>query len=141
MKTDNELIAEFMGIHVEIINSVPYVTDEIGSQIEIFNWAKYDTSWDWLMPVVEKIRETGYSNEVQFGISNGYSGDGFSRWSVHIGAEITRWKKNDLGERKVPMESYKIKMETKWWHSEKELLPTVYKACVEFINWYNSQNS
>jgi len=46
-KTDNELIAEFMQLP-------PLTEEEIG-----MNWnhskCPYDTSWDWLMPVVEKI--------------------------------------------------------------------------------------
>jgi hypothetical protein len=39
MKTDNELIAEFMG-----------KPDHIMSEL-----LKYHTSWDWLMPVIHKI--------------------------------------------------------------------------------------
>ena len=59
VKTDNELIAEFMGETVYAsrseMNSVPikelkpyYLLDQL----------EYDTSWDWLMPVVEKIEKT-----------------------------------------------------------------------------------
>ena len=40
MKTDNELIAEFMGMGI-----FHYNPNQLG----------YDTSWDWLIPVVEKI--------------------------------------------------------------------------------------
>jgi hypothetical protein len=51
MKTDNELIAEFMGL--------PLTKDEVkftgGTQKVPFQKWKYDASWDWLMPVVEKI--------------------------------------------------------------------------------------
>lgn len=48
---DNKLIAEFMGV----------------DQVDIDTWLetnsnlKYHTSWDWLMPVVEKIESLGYS--------------------------------------------------------------------------------
>ncbi len=49
MKTDNELIAEFMGLDVDGKN----VTD--GDQETTINNLRYDTSWDWLMPVVDKI--------------------------------------------------------------------------------------
>jgi hypothetical protein len=41
-KTDNEIIAEFMGEPMAVVKAFPK------------EW-KYDTSWDWLMPVVEKI--------------------------------------------------------------------------------------
>jgi hypothetical protein len=47
-KTDNELIAEFMKNHA--INSPHLRTTK-----ELEN--TYDYSWDWLMPVVEKIHE------------------------------------------------------------------------------------
>ena len=43
MKTDNELIAEFMG---------PQACYYRQGNRKVY---EYDTSWDWLMPVVEKI--------------------------------------------------------------------------------------
>ena len=61
MKTDNELIAEFMGAESSIgksldntplkVYSLPNRVDRVFSEIEL----EYARSWDWLMPVVEKI--------------------------------------------------------------------------------------
>ena len=45
MKENNNLIAEFMGVDQIDID---YAIDEYGQ-------LKYHLSWDWLMPVVEKI--------------------------------------------------------------------------------------
>ena len=48
---DNKLIAEFMGYKVgERRRGGGYMPE---------NEMKYDTSWDWLMPVVEKIENGG----------------------------------------------------------------------------------
>lgn len=52
--TDNELIAEFMGL--------PLTKTEIAftsglREVPFQNW-QYNTSWDWLMPVVHKILKT-----------------------------------------------------------------------------------
>lgn len=50
MEKDNEIIAEFMGFPVEYQDlkfTGGYETKKRKLQ--------YDTSWDWLMPVVEKI--------------------------------------------------------------------------------------
>lgn len=46
MKTDNELIAEFMGL-----------TPTEKEYLNLGTWydMKFDTSWDWLMPVIKKI--------------------------------------------------------------------------------------
>ena len=44
---NNELIAEFMGVDPIDID---YAIDEYGK-------LKYHLSWDWLMPVVEKIEQ------------------------------------------------------------------------------------
>jgi len=58
----NKLIAEFMGEVVHInpngIYYVDYTTDdEYNDTLTLEEWAKYHTSWDWLIPVVEKIRK------------------------------------------------------------------------------------
>jgi hypothetical protein len=54
---NNKLIAEFMGVNVITIDDVrknknPYISSADGY---LENDLKYHCSWDWLMPVVEKI--------------------------------------------------------------------------------------
>ena len=54
---DNKLIAEFMGVNVITLDDVrknknPYFSSADGY---LEDDLKYHTSWDWLMPVVEKI--------------------------------------------------------------------------------------
>ena len=56
---DNKLIAEFMGVKPtksELGRKVYYDSHEdkyVGLDLQ------YDTSWDWLMPVVDKIEDMG----------------------------------------------------------------------------------
>jgi hypothetical protein len=50
MKTDNELIAEFMGIDFTTKDAYLTYPPPICKR-----YGRYDQSWDWLMPVVEKI--------------------------------------------------------------------------------------
>lgn len=62
---ENKLIAEFMGL---IESSIPneYWTKKstegfgMGQMVEL----KYDTDWNWLMTVVEKIESLNYSLEI-----------------------------------------------------------------------------
>mgnify|MGYP003650922053 CR=1 FL=1 len=44
---DNKLIAEFMGVSVNIPQYIP----------------NYHTSWDWLMPVLSKILDITFSDD------------------------------------------------------------------------------
>lgn len=59
MKTDNELIAEFMGgwnkdPHTRKYGiNIPHMKNQWWDIDEL----QYDKSWDWLMPVVAKIAE------------------------------------------------------------------------------------
>ena len=46
---DNTLIAEFMGLNIDRGVQSDYMEHEL----------KYHTSWDWLMPVIEKCVRTG----------------------------------------------------------------------------------
>lgn len=73
MKTDNELIAEFMGLNPKGSN--------------FFKGFQYDRSWDELMPVVDKIETIGTpenkkvkfvlkqdtKNQVSWNLTNGWS--------------------------------------------------------------------
>ena len=50
MKNNNKLIAEFMGV------------GKLHEAQSSNQWNQYHTSWDWLMPVVEKIECTHDDN-------------------------------------------------------------------------------
>ena len=55
----NKLIAEFMGIEsYEASGYTNYVYSEDNHRTEVD--LSYHDSWDWLMPVVEKIESLGY---------------------------------------------------------------------------------
>ena len=62
MKNENKLIAEFMGLeepfelpqHGTIRPNGEFKTEFTVEQL------KYDKSWEWLMPVVDKIEELEY---------------------------------------------------------------------------------
>ena len=61
MKDNNKLIAEFMGLSIK--EGVCYYTDAddmfpMGIEVEE-PYLPYHTSWDWLMPVIEKIENDG----------------------------------------------------------------------------------
>lgn len=139
----NEVLALFMGMkpdHLEHEEGIDYDWKNCPPGL---HWAfedapPFDRSWEWIMPVVEVIRCTGYANEIQFGISNGYSIGAKPNWSVHIGANITRWKKDANGEIIYPMSHYKLHMETVFFTNQENLLDAVFKACVAFVEWYNA---
>jgi hypothetical protein len=75
---NNKLIAEFMGVHDEIsLDSIAgnihswcdapffYITEDSKEKVMegIAEYSKYHTSWDWLMPVVEKIEEIAIDDD------------------------------------------------------------------------------
>lgn len=57
--TDNELIAEFMGLERAKANHDFFFIAEYHAYVSPEN-ILYHKSWDWLMPVVEKIESMGY---------------------------------------------------------------------------------
>lgn len=56
MKTDNEIIAEFMGFEpIKSNHGTHDHPERMGTYGGTGLTFKYDTDWSWLMPVVEKI--------------------------------------------------------------------------------------
>jgi len=59
MEQNNKLIAEFMGVNLITIDDIranknPYISSADGYTKEDL---QYHSSWDWLMPVVHRIRD------------------------------------------------------------------------------------
>ena len=92
----NKLIAEFMDY------------PDLGNKGD-FSYLKYHSSWDWLMPVVEKIEGEPHLCK------------------VIIETNYCRVERNS-GEHILTMGSQNL--------TKKE---ATYKAVVEFIKWYNKQ--
>ena len=57
---NNKLIAEFMGMELGDDKTMYYDDAENLHPPTRVNELKYHESWDWLMPVVEKIESLGY---------------------------------------------------------------------------------
>jgi hypothetical protein len=107
----NKLIAEFLGYTYYDAGITPCVVDFLKNAIPI-NGLKYHTSWDWLMPVVEKIENYGFNTEVIL-----------KRRSCNIIPRTRDFVMPDcVFDKKIKTKS---KIENTW-------------ACIiEFINWYN----
>ena len=130
---ENKLIAEFMDFPTQrdaVDNGTIayYVGESIMHTNNTNNQNDYDvfhpedmqfhTSWDWLMPVVEKINNTTdeFGNEMDFQIGNGFV------WVDHPIGNRIYFSGNEIDHKKEPM------------------IDKVYKAVVEFIQWYNQKN-
>jgi hypothetical protein len=123
-KTDNEIIAEFMGLEPKRIGTI---SSEISST-PVIDWGyevpfktypaipPFDTSWDWLMPVVEKIESTQYKKYLYE--IKGYTFIINGRCAEVVDIEGEAIVKQQVGESK---------------------LKATYKAVVLFIHWYNQQ--
>ena len=108
-KSDNELIAEFMGL--EKVRMVPVILSDgkgtrsespvyrIGFKELLPHQLKYDVSWDHLTPVVEKILDTADPNVRDI------NSEGLAIFELGLGTPIK----------------------------------DVHKACVDYIKWFNSQ--
>lgn len=60
---DNKLIAEFMGMNIHHNDkSMMVKSTSQGNEVVPINALQYDTSWDWLMPVIEKIQDKHLEN-------------------------------------------------------------------------------
>lgn len=139
-KTDNELIAEFMGLErtKSIWDKGEYAYTIKFESFGYFNkWVipsdmEFQASWDWLMPVVEKIAKTAtyvpYFTRDEVGMDI----------SIHPGA--CSFNLPDPSEGYNYVKRY-YEAPSKFCHNEvsQPTVDCVYKCCVAFIRWYNTQ--
>lgn len=100
---NNKTIAEFMGVKTKVYSDTPTVTYwDFNGFMKKESDMKYHTSWDWLMPVVEKIRTIGFkfiigdSNRVtvynkDYDWRNGSTSDSMIECVWHGCAQFIQW--------------------------------------------------
>jgi hypothetical protein len=84
---------------------------------------KYHTSWDWLMPVVEKISTIQFTDESWIG-SEPYQNYAWPR---------TFGMRDEEG-------NYMVRFNASPLHTASTLIEAVWLAVVDFIKWDNQQN-
>ncbi len=112
---NNILIAKFMeypnnGVFYSINVFNP---ETLNSRTHHEQQLHFQDSWEWIMPVVEKIESIGYP----------YERDMYYR--IDIGEETYLRKDGELSQYIVSS-------------NDRDGL---YKICIEFIKWYNSKNN
>ena len=118
----NELIAEFMGVDTKFSDEL-YKDSRSVLRYLIDNKSKYDgllfhSSWDWLMPVVEKIEHiNAKSISSVVVVINGNTCLMFPYFNTL--KTNSEFKVNEVDNTKIL---------------------AVYKAVIKFITWYNSQS-
>lgn len=125
IETGNKLIAEFMQFDVE--GNIHWIVDEDKPisrttgrtrEIEVEGTVQdlqYHTSWDWLMPVVEKITTI---EDGKFNVDISTVG----MWTCYI-------KRDDVFEKEISD-----------FGGFTPVILNVWKAVVKFIKWYNSNS-
>lgn len=113
---NNKLIAAFMGYdnYVKPIssNGICVFNDHKGNRRVAPNYAEFNSSWNWLMPVVDKIERLGYGTRMDYHRASMYGVTIFVMKRGLINAIIHVAKQDSR-------------------------LTSVYLAVVEFIKWYN----
>jgi len=106
---ENKLIAEFMGLCP--LSRSGFISDKKQEYYTSLSDLQYHNSWDWLMPVVEKIEE---DEEIDVNI-------------LLNGTRIFKWRTDTDIVNNVAMLSFEKKIEH------------VYDAVVEFIKELNKE--
>ena len=141
--TGNKLIAEF--ITIEIKDGWYYFDHPIIHEAELayFKNFRFHSSWDWLMPVVEKIEEMGHYTVM--GIEC-YDSVKFDRKEVEL-----YFSPNQSYLLHLKIQNYKVESDT-WKHPMYKFhiikqfdfrkhgrLLGLWFAIVEFIKWYKNE--
>lgn len=100
-------VAKFMGLGIQL----HMVESPLNGEYIYIEDLEYNSSWDWLMPVVEKIERT-----------NNGTDDNYFNVTIGCGFDCTIFDAH-----------HELIINT----CEQTKIKTVYKAVVEFIEWYN----
>jgi len=107
VEESNKLIAEFMGEDFLMGNGVELIPlGEWNNK----NTMRFNSSWDWLMSVVDKIRDLGWKVELERVFT-----------AIRVGNDTPKFYEELTA------------------HPDKPSIEITYEAVVKFITWYNEK--
>jgi hypothetical protein len=126
INTQNAIIAEFMGLRpkcemdgVYSYSDMPFYSikeNDIDKVIQgIAKYSKYNSNWDWLMGVIEKIKIVQPLANITISTNE----TSISVFDIEGKNHFTTCVKNN--------------------YEEATMLSITYKAIIHFINWHNEQ--
>ena len=125
----NKLIAEFMGgkffKDTEMILEIKVLNPTTGNYISCADKLQYHSSWNWLMPVVEKIARCQTADEEVI-----YNGE-----DSYFDAYYPR----TFGMINSTTKEYMVRINRFPLHQSKSLIEATWFAVVEFVESYNVQ--
>ena len=122
----NRIVGEFMGFRMfdkKYPRNHGIGAPEADWKDMIIQKAKYHSSWDWLMSVVEKIE--AMSDNIIEKVWISIQGKTCSMWNYYDPSEVLRKAGSDTPYKIRTIGGTKIE--------------SVYKAVLQFLEWYNSQ--
>jgi hypothetical protein len=128
----NKLIAEFMGCgevktsYATLYTEIP--VNCIGETQKYQEALQWHESWDWLMPVVEKINSISIGEFEKFSFI-------IEPECCHIDVDFSYRGRHKEYLGPTATERYWLNVDGS------NILESAYKAVVEFIKWYNEDNS
>ncbi len=139
VEAGKKLISEFMGGEVGYLSVLfkepPKINSGHNQKLYHIDDIAYYTSWDWLMPVVDKIGNLT--------IPKGFVSEPWPT-SIHYGigkvATIFTIGDNSLFITDSGIQEDGVNNLKEWKNTEKTSLERTWMAVVEFIKWHNTKN-
>lgn len=133
---ENKLIAEFWGMVSEDGGEMYYDDDENLFPPTSKDKLKFHESWDWLMPVVEKIEDLGFTTSIKtrYVRINPIEMPRYDNYISWISFYENNW------HSKTPCPYLDDNLDAGYELTGNETLSkkqAIYKAVVRFIKWYN----
>lgn len=130
----NRLIVEFMQLEM---NEFGHYVDKdhlFSSQLKLFPFElRFDSSWDWLIPVIDKIENIGEDDQCLEDNFHFFIGKRFVRVVYDWNTYSTFDENNSFAD----LEKYNKSQREYRYNLYGTKLETVWQAVVDFIRWYN----
>jgi len=131
----NKLIAEFMGYKIKHLGKGDLFTDPTTGFPSTVHGLDFHESWDWLMPVVEKIEQMILKDVIDYEDKN-YENEKLRFPICFTANQQEAW----IQFYHIGVSGGDAHFDIIKKYSNISKIDAVYNVIIEFIKWYNKEN-